>query len=424
MRNKIIATAVAVSMLSSVPAFSADTMMMNTESTMMNSSAEVWVMVWWASMVPSKNIVENALWSDDHTTLVAAVWAAWLVDALQTDWPFTVFAPTNSAFAKLPAGTVDTLLMEENKRMLTGILTYHVVAWAYTSSNLEDGMRLTTLQWDSIEITYKNENWYVNNALIEIADVISSNWVTYVVDSVIMPSDSYESRVKKALEIRGMLDVKIEAKIDNVVMKYNNISADLTKDKKDALDTKFMMLIDWAIEKAKQMWKARSVNIFTLLKLELMNNNSAWVMVGWAAMLPSMNIVENALGSKDHTTLVAAVTAGWLADALQAEGPLTVFAPTNVAFGKLPSGTVETLVMPENKDDLVNILTYHVVAGSYLASDLKDGLELTTLQGTKLMFTVKAWVVHINGEAMVETANVISSNWVTHVVDSVLIPTE
>src|SRR6201994_486447 len=110
-------------------------------------------------------------------------------------------------------------------------------------------------------------------------------------------------------------------------------------------------------------------------------------MVGGAAMYPTKNIVENAVNSKDHTTLVAAVKAAGLVETLESAGPFTVFAPTNEAFGKLPAGTVDNLVKPENKATLTKILTYHVVAGRLEASDLTDGKKLKTVQGEEL--TVK-----------------------------------
>ncbi len=111
------------------------------------------------------------------------------------------------------------------------------------------------------------------------------------------------------------------------------------------------------------------------------------VMVGGAAMFPSKNIIQNAVNSKDHTTLVAAVKAAGLVDTLEGKGPFTVFAPTNAAFGKLPAGTVDTLVKPENKAALTKILTYHVVPGKLEASDLTDGKKLKTVEGEEL--TVK-----------------------------------
>lgn len=150
------------------------------------------VMVGGAMMVPSKDIVDNAVNSADHTTLVAAVKAAGLVETLKGPGPFTVFAPTNEAFGKLPAGTVENLVKPENKTTLTNILTYHVVAGAFKSSDLKDGQKLKTVQGEDLTIGYKDGKWTVwdakgGSANITIADVISSNGVTYVIDAVLMP---------------------------------------------------------------------------------------------------------------------------------------------------------------------------------------------------------------------------------------------
>lgn len=138
-------------------------------------------------------------------------------------------------------------------------------------------------------------------------------------------------------------------------------------------------------------------------------------------MVPSKNIVENAAGSSDHTTLVAAVKAAGLDGTLSGAGPFTVFAPTNEAFNKLPAGTVDGLLKPEKKKDLTDILTYHVVAGSAKAADLKDGQKLKTVQGKELTVSIKDGKVMIDG-ATVTTPDVISSNGVTHVIDAVLMP--
>ena len=150
------------------------------------------------------------------------------------------------------------------------------------------------------------------------------------------------------------------------------------------------------------------------------------VMVGGAAMLPSKNIVENAAKSKDHTTLVAAVKAAGLVDTLEGKGPFTVFAPTNAAFGKLPAGTVDNLVKPENKKTLTKILTYHVVPGKLEASDLSDGKKLRTVEGEELTVKKSGESVMIvdakGGSATVTIPNVNQSNGVIHVVDAVLMP--
>jgi uncharacterized surface protein with fasciclin (FAS1) repeats len=157
------------------------------------------------------------------------------------------------------------------------------------------------------------------------------------------------------------------------------------------------------------------------------------VEVGGAPMYPSKNIVENAVNSKDHTTLVAAVKAAGLVDTLQSDGPFTVFAPTNAAFDKLPDGTVATLLKPENKKKLTGVLTYHVVAGKLTAKDLmakvkKDGGEtkLKTVEGEMLIVKMKdgkLWVIDGKGDtAQVTIGDVMQSNGVIHVIDTVLLP--
>lgn len=150
------------------------------------------------------------------------------------------------------------------------------------------------------------------------------------------------------------------------------------------------------------------------------------VMVGGAAMFPSKNIVQNAVNSKDHTTLVAAVKAAGLVDTLSSKGPFTVFAPTNAAFGKLPAGTVDNLVKPENKATLTKILTYHVVPGKLNAAGLTDGKKLKTVEGETLTVKLdgkKVWIVDAKGgTSAVTIADVNQSNGVIHVVDTVLMP--
>ena len=157
------------------------------------------------------------------------------------------------------------------------------------------------------------------------------------------------------------------------------------------------------------------------------------VTVGGAPMYPSKNIVQNAVNSKDHTTLVAAVKAAGLVDTLQSPGPFTVFAPTNDAFAKLPSGTVDTLLKPENKKTLTNVLTYHVVPGRLTAKDLMEKIKagkgkamLKTVEGNDLTFAEKdgkLWIWDAKGDtAQVTIRNVMQSNGVIHVIDTVLLP--
>ncbi len=171
--------------------------------------------------------------------------------------------------------------------------------------------------------------------------------------------------------------------------------------------------------------------LFTISSAQPMKEET--VMVGGAAMFPSKNIVENALNSKDHTTLVAAVKAAGLVETLMSAGPFTVFAPTNAAFGMLPAGTVETLVKPENKAKLTGILTYHVVAGKVDLNALK--MMIKAGKGTAALTTVaggKLWVMKKDGKymlkdenggmAMITIKDVYQSNGVIHVIDHVVLP--
>ena len=157
------------------------------------------------------------------------------------------------------------------------------------------------------------------------------------------------------------------------------------------------------------------------------------VMVGGAEMYPSKNIIENAVNSKDHTTLVAAVKAAGLVETLSGAGPFTVFAPTNDAFAKLPAGTVDNLLKPENKDMLVKVLTYHVVAANAMSDAVNKMIvddggkhEVKTVSGGMLTLTSKDGKIMIMDEsgqtATVTIADVMQSNGVIHVIDTVLLP--
>ena len=335
-------------------------------------------------MYSSKDIVSNVVNAPNLTTLVAAVKAAWLVETLQSDGPFTVFGPDNNAFAKLPAGTVETLVKPENKDLLVKILTYHVVSGKYTTKNLKNWQVLKTVQWWNLKVskvtakmkhkgkiyystTIKlvDENWWMSKIIVP--NVYQKNGIAHVIDTVLMP----------------------KAKIEMA----------MTNDK--------MMKEDSMMKEDKMM-------------------KETTVMVWWNAMYSSKDIVSNVVNAPNLTTLVAAVKAAWLVETLQSDGPFTVFGPDNNAFAKLPAGTVETLVKPENKDLLVKILTYHVVSGKYTASDLTDGQILTSVQGGKLTINKKDWKVMITDEkwwvSNVIVSDVLQKNGVAHVVDTVLMP--
>ena len=295
------------------------------------------VMVGGAAMFPSKNIIENVSNADNLTTLVAAVQAADLVETLSGPGPFTVFGPNNDAFDALPAGTLDTLLLPENKDRLTDILTYHVVPGIYTTDDLMDGQTLTTVNGQTLDVTKSASGMVmVNGVSIETPDVLQSNGVAHVIDEVLLPEETVE--------------------------------------------------------------------------------------VGGAAMFPSKTIVENVSNASNLTTLVAAVQAADLVETLNGDGPFTVFGPDNAAFEALPAGTVDSLLLPENKAQLQGVLTYHVVPGLYTTDDLTDGQTLTTVNGAELRISKQGNQVMINDSAMIQTPDVLQSNGVAHVIDAVLLP--
>jgi len=177
-----------------------------------------------------------------------------------------------------------------------------------------------------------------------------------------------------------------------------------------------------------------------LKKISVITIAATWIalaaknpMVGGQEMFPTRNIVQNAVNSADHTTLVAAVKAAGLVDTLQGAGPFTVFAPTNAAFGKLPAGTVETLLKPENKDALTKVLTYHVVAGRMTSMDLKKAIkagkgkaELNTVSGGRLWAMMQGNMIVLKDAkgdvSAITQSDVFQSNGVIHVVDSVVLP--
>jgi uncharacterized surface protein with fasciclin (FAS1) repeats len=304
-------------------------------------------------MAPS--IVDIAAGEDIFSTLVAALTAGDLAEVLSGEGPFTVFAPTNAAFAALPEGTVEMLLMPENKALLQKILTYHVVSGTVTSSDLMEGA-VPTVEGSDLMVSL-TDGVKVNNANVISADIMAGNGVIHVIDAVIMPPEESEAEAMPA-------------------------ETDMMEEVADA---------------PAMMMSSTSVTPIPL------------------------NIVELAAGNDTFSTLVAAVTAGDLVGTLSGEGPFTVFAPTNAAFAALPEGTIETLLMPENKALLQKILTYHVVSGNVTSGDLIAG-AVPTVQGSNVMVSMDDGV-QIN-DANVIAADVILSNGVIHVIDKVIMPAE
>ena len=272
------------------------------------------------------DIVDTAVKAGSFKTLAAALKAAGLVDTLKGKGPFTVFAPTDEAFEKLPAGTVETLLKPENKDKLVAILTYHVVAGNVKAADVVKLKSAKTVQGSDVKITVADGKVMVNDANVVKTDIACGNGVIHVIDTVLLPKEG------------------------------------------------------------------------------------------------PMDIVDTAVKAGSFKTLAAALKAAGLVETLKGKGPFTVFAPTDEAFAKLPAGTVETLLKPENKDKLVAILTYHVVAGKVKAADVVKLKSAKTVQGQTVAIDATDGV-KINNAKVVK-ADIDCGNGVIHVIDTVLLPKE
>ncbi len=272
-----------------------------------------------------ETIVAIAAGNPDFSTLVAAIKAAGLADALSADGPFTVFAPTNAAFAKLPAGTVDELLKPENKSKLARILTYHVVPAKVLAA---DAVKLTsapTLSGQRLDLVLKGDKLTIDGATVTKTDIVGSNGVIHVVDSVLLPSED--------------------------------------------------------------------------------------------------NLAATAIKAGSFKTLVAAAKAAGLVDALAGDQPLTIIAPTDEAFAKLPKETLAALLKPENKDALAGILKLHIISGRVFSDQALKAGTAATLNGESVKFAIIDGKAKVNGANIVKT-DVDATNGVIHVIDTVLLPTK
>lgn len=276
-----------------------------------------------AEVTASKDIVATAQQAGSFKTLTAALDAAGLVETLKGKGPFTVFAPSDEAFAKLPAGTVETLLKPENKQRLIAVLTYHVVSGKVPAAEVVKLTAAATVNGQRVDVKVDGDKVLVDQARVVATDIACSNGVIHVIDQVILPS--------------------------------------------------------------------------------------------------SDNIPTTAEKAGTFKTLLAAAKAAGLVGVLSGDQPLTVFAPTDEAFAKLPAGTVESLVKPENKEALAGILKFHVVPGRVFSNDVLARKELKTVHGGNLTASMKNGVAMINGATIV-AADIDASNGVIHVIDSVMLP--
>jgi transforming growth factor-beta-induced protein len=408
-------------------------------------------------ILPPADIVDTAVADGRFTTLAAALGAANLVDTLKGEGPFTVFAPTDEAFAKLPAGTVESLLLPENLEQLTQILTYHVVPGFYFASDVISRNMLDTVAGLPFDIKVDGGNVYINDAQVIITDIFTANGVIHVIDSVILPpadivdtavADGRFTTLAAALGAAGLVDTlkgegpfTVFAPTDEAFAKLpaGTVESLLLPENLEQLTQILTYHVVAGEVYAADVVKLSTANTVAGLPVRIQVKdgnvfiNDAQVVltdikaangvihVIDSVILPPADIVDTAVADGRFTTLAAALSAAGLVDTLKGEGPFTVFAPTDEAFAKLPAGTVESLLLPENLEQLTQILTYHVVPGFVFAADVVNLESANTVAELPLSIKVEDGKVYIN-ESQVIITDIFTANGVIHVIDSVLLP--
>jgi uncharacterized surface protein with fasciclin (FAS1) repeats len=417
------------------------------------------VLVGGMAFAQTNTVVDIVVNSENHNTLETAVIAAGLVETLSGDGPFTVFAPTDDAFAALPDGTLDAVLADND--MLTAILTYHVVGSTALSTDLMDGMAVTTLNGEDVTVTINMDGVFINDAQVTVADLVADNGVVHVIDAVLLPAPPpsntvvdiiVNSEVHTTLEtaviaaglagtlsgdgpftvfaptddaFAGLPAGTIEAVLADpalltAILTYHVVGS--TALSTDLMDGMAVTTLNGADVTVTINMDGVFINDAQVTVADLVADNGV-VHVIDAVLLPppppSNTVVDIIVNSENHNTLETAVIAAGLVETLSGDGPFTVFAPTDDAFAGLPEGTLDAVLA--DIDLLTAILTYHVAGTTALSTDLMDGMAVTTLNGADVTVTINADGVFIN-DAQVTVADIIADNGVVHVIDAVLLP--
>jgi uncharacterized surface protein with fasciclin (FAS1) repeats len=421
---------------------------------------------------PLGDIVDTAVAAGSFETLVAAVEAAGLVDALKGEGPFTIFAPTDEAFAALPEGTLETLLADPSGD-LTQILLYHVLPGKVMAADVSDGLEAETLQGASVGFSVEGDTVKIDDATIVSTDVEASNGVIHIIDAVMLPPSEEETStmendiVETAMEAGGLETLLAAVEAAGLVEALQNVGpytvfaptdaafsalpegtmetllADpmgnlsqillyhvvpgrvMAADLSDGLGIETLQGDSVAFSVEGDVVK---INDATIVTTDIEAANGVIHVIDEVILPPSLedaslmenDIIATAIEAGSFEALVAAIEAAGLVDALQDVGPYTVFAPTDQAFAALPEGTLEAL-LGDPLGQLSQILLYHVVPGRVMAADLSDGLEVETLQGATISFSIEGDAVKVNG-ATVVSADIKAANGVIHVIDTVLLP--
>ncbi|MCB9148439.1 MAG: fasciclin domain-containing protein [Caldilineaceae bacterium] len=395
------------------------------------------------------DIVDTAIAAGNFTTLIKALEAADLVDTLKSEGPFTVFAPTDEAFAQLPEGTVDALLADIDT--LTQVLLYHVVPGVLLSDDLTDGMEAETAQGANIVFTKGADGLMVNDALIDPADVEASNGVIQVIDKLILPplaepaveptaeatptveameemTATVEPTVEAAEEMTATVEPTVEATAEMTATVEPTMEATEEMTATVEATEEMTATVEPTMEATEEMTATVEPTMAATEEMTATVEATA-EMTSTAEATPTPSPTEEAMGAGNivdvfeadgnFTILLAALSATGLDETLTGEGPFTIFAPTDSAFAALPEGTLDSLLA--DPDALTNVLLYHVAPGAVMSSDLTDGQSIGTVQGSPVTIGVSDGAYTVN-DANITGPDMVASNGIIHAIDAVLLP--
>lgn len=414
-------------------------------------------------IIEYKDPIETAEDAGSFTTLLAALDAAGLTDVLRGEGPFTVFAPTDAAFAALPDGLVEALL--NDIPTLTQILLYHVVPADVRSGEVVALDSAPTVQGERVAIDVRRGSVYVDDAQVVAADIDTSNGVIHVIDSVLVPSsinvsklllddivdiaiaDGRFNSLVAALRAARLVDTLRGEGPFTVLAPTDDAFAKLPSGTLSSLQRNIPALTDVLLYHVIP-GEATSADVIGLTSATTVQGQPVVITVDGGSVFandaqvvitdvqaangvihvidtvlvpPTQNIAETLAADGNFSTLLAAVEAAGLAETLSSGGPFTLFAPTDRAFRRLPVGTVPALLGDIPR--LTDILLYHVVSGRVFSGDVAGLSAAPSVQGEDIRIAISGGNVLLNSDATVTDVNILATNGVIHVIDRVILPT-
>ena len=410
-------------------------------------------------LVQAQTVVDVIVNSPNHNTLEAAVGAAGLVNTLNGAGPFTVFAPTDAAFAALPSGTVETLL-QDPQGLLTNILLNHVAGANVLSSGLTNGQSIVTLNsGKTVKVTINNDGVFIDDAKVTVADIQTDNGVVHVIDAVLLPPNTVvdviigsanHNTLEAAISAAGLINTlngagpftvfaptdaafaalpagTVEALLADPqgaltqVLLYHATSETVTSD--DIIefysDFPYLQMLNEKTITFKVTSEGVFINNAKVTVADIETDNGIVHVIDAVLIAPDSTIIDVVRNSSSHTILETLLDEAEFSFPLEGFGPFTLFAPTDAAISAIPGELIQQLL--NDPGLLEDVLAYHVAGGQALSTNLSNEQVIRTLLDKNIKVTINNGDVFIN-DAKVIVADIITDNGVVHVIDAVLLP--